>query len=92
MFLFVRSVCLCFTFGCVAVPQAFTHEDLRKFDPEFVYLSSLNQAFKKIWPQNCPHWVQCLRDFAAQKKAERKEKHTSALDACLLYTSDAADE
>ena len=32
-----------------------------------------------MWPYNCPQRVLCLRDFAAQKEAERKEKHAAAL-------------
>ena len=76
--LLFRSVCLWFTLGCLALPQAFTHEDLRRNDPDYAYLNTLNQAFKKLWPFNSPQWVQCLRDFAAQRKAERKEKQTAA--------------
>ena len=75
----VLALWLCFTLLCFAVPQAFTHEDLRRNDPDCACLSSLNQALKKMWPCNCPQWVLCLRDFAAQKKAERKEKHAAVL-------------
>ena len=58
--------------------EAFAQEDFLRNDPDCVYLSSLNQALKRLWPYTCPQWVTCLRDLAAQKKAERKEKHTAA--------------
>ena len=47
----------------------------------------LSQALKKMRPYNCPQWVLCLRDFAAQKKAEREEK-----DAAVLATETTAAE